>query len=215
MKTFKTRFKKFSGEYITDIIEYIKEYTKNDPAVTIAVGTDSIQKRIKTTYAVTIMMYNSDIRNGAHVVFFRESCPKIRDTNERLDREAMLAYEVSEYLNEELSKFYVREDLTEYERKSYKFHLLKCAGEYQNVAGFDEYRLVNALPLTQDEKIREYKLVDLHLDFNPSAGLTGRNKSNSAYKKHAPWIRGVGYRTYVKNIAYAATSAADLLLKDK
>ena len=28
---FKNRFKKFGGDYIPDIIEYIKEFVKNDP----------------------------------------------------------------------------------------------------------------------------------------------------------------------------------------
>jgi predicted RNase H-related nuclease YkuK (DUF458 family) len=34
------------------------------------------------------MLYNTDIKKGAHVVFFRESCAKIRDTQSRLYKEA-------------------------------------------------------------------------------------------------------------------------------
>ena len=121
---YKSKFKRFGGEYIPDIIEYIKDYLKDDPTATITVGCDSIQKRRRTVYAVTVMMYNTDLRKGAHVVFFRESCTKIRDNNERLYKEAQYLHDVAVYLDKELSEFYVREDLTTAERKRYKFHLL-------------------------------------------------------------------------------------------
>ena len=85
---FKNRFKKFGGDYIPDIIEYLRDYINNDPGVTISIGCDSIQKRRRTVYAITIMMHNGDLRHGAHVVFFRESCPKIRENQERLYKEA-------------------------------------------------------------------------------------------------------------------------------
>jgi predicted RNase H-related nuclease YkuK (DUF458 family) len=213
MKNLSSRFKKFNGEFIPDIVEYLRTYIERDPTVTISVGCDSIQKRRRTIYAVTIMLYNTDIRNGAHVVFFRESCIKIRDTNERLDREAMLAYEVAEELNALLEPFYSRSDLNVSSRRAYKYHLAKCMGEYANVALIDEQKVVENISLSEDEKTREYRLIDLHLDFNPSAGLSGRNRSNAAYKKHTPWLRGCLYRVWCKPLAYAATSAADLLLQ--
>ena len=81
---YKSKFKLFGGEYIPDIVQYIKDYLEVDPNVTITVGCDSIQKRRRTVYAITVMMYNTDLRNGAHVVFFRESCDKIRENQERL-----------------------------------------------------------------------------------------------------------------------------------
>ena len=63
MSKFKSLFKRFGGEYIPDIIEYLKDYLKDDPTATITVGCDSIQKRRRTVYAITIMMYNTDLRN--------------------------------------------------------------------------------------------------------------------------------------------------------
>lgn len=209
---YRAKFKKFNGDFIPDIIEYLKNYIEREPTATISVGTDSIQRRRRTIYAVTVMLYDTDIKNGAHVVYFRESCPKIRDTNDRLDREAMLAYEVIEELQKGLEPFYTRKDLTIEQRKLYKYHLAKSQGEYTNVASHDEHRVINAIVLTEAEQNMEYKLVDLHLDFNPSPGLSGKNKSNSAYKKHTGWLRGCGYRVICKNCAFAATSAADLLL---
>lgn len=215
---YKNRFKRFGGDYIPDIIEYIKDYIKNDPTATVTVGCDSIQKRRRTTYAITLMLYNTDIRNGAHVVFFRESCPKIRDNQERLFKEAQYLHDIGSYLDKELSEFYVRKDLTELEMKRYKYHLLKCAGEYSHVPSHQEEAVMRNLILLPEDKL-EPRLVDLHVDFNPVEGTinergVSKNRSYTAYKSYVPWLRGMGFRTWAKPMAYAATSAADLLLKD-
>jgi predicted RNase H-related nuclease YkuK (DUF458 family) len=215
---FKNRFKKFGGEYIQDIVQYLKEYIERDPGVTITIGCDSIQKRRRTVYAVTIMMYNTDLRHGAHVVFFRESCVKIRDNNERLFKEAQYLHDLGVYLDNELSTFYTRADLSEKERKRYKYHLLKCSGEYSHVPLHQEEAVMNALFLTPNDLV-EPKTVDLHVDFNPFEGSVNekgvhRNKSHAAYKSYVPWLRGMGFRTWAKPLAWGATSAADLLLHD-
>lgn len=215
---FKNRFKKFGGDYIPDIIEYLKDYLDKDPGVTISIGCDSIQKRRRTVYAITIMMYNTDLRHGAHVVFFRESCPKIRDNNERLFREAQYLHDLGVYLDGELCKFYTRGDLSDVERKRYKYHLLKCAGEYSHVPLHQEEAVMNALFLTPADMM-EFRTIDIHIDFNPSEGSLNekgvhKNKSYSAYKSYTPWLRGMGFRTWAKPMAFAATSAADLLLQD-
>lgn len=215
---FKNKFKNFGGGYIPDIIEYLKDYVKNDPTVTISVGCDSIQRRRKTVYAITIMMYNTDIRRGAHVVFFRESCNKIRDNHERLHKEAQYVHDVGTYLHDGMSDFYTRQDLTEIERKRYKYHLAKCNGEYSHVPPHQEDAVVNHLTLLPSDNM-DYKLVDLHVDFNPFEGTINergisKNKSYVAYKSYVPWLRGLGFRVLAKPSAFSATSAADLLLHD-
>lgn len=215
---FKSKFKRFGGEYIPDIIQYLKDYLETDPTATITVGCDSIQKRRRTVYAITIMLYNTDLRNGAHVVFFRESCDKIRDNNERLYKEAQYLHDVATYLDEELSDFYVRKDLTELQRKKYKFHLAKCNQEYDHVPFHLEEGVMNALTLSPSDRM-DFKLVDIHIDFNPSEGRKNdkgmiRNKSHAAYKAYVPWLRGLGFRTWAKPLAFGATTAADLLLQD-
>jgi predicted RNase H-related nuclease YkuK (DUF458 family) len=215
---FKNRFKRFGGDYIPDIIEYLKDYIEKDSGVTISVGCDSIQKRRRTVYAITIMMYNTDLRHGAHVVFFRESCPKIRDNNERLFKEAQYLHDIGTYLDNELSQFYVRKDLTETEMKRYKYHLLKCAGEYSHVPLHQDEAVMNALFLTPADMI-DYRTVDIHVDFNPFEGSLNekgvhKNKSYAAYKSYTPWLRGMGFRTWAKPMSFASTSAADLLLHD-
>ena len=210
---FKDKFKKFGGQYIPDIVEYLREYLDKDPTVTISVGCDSVQMRRRTVYAITIMLYNTDIKRGAHVVFYRESQTKIRDNNERLFKEAQYLHDLGTYLDEELSKFYKRSDLTEYEKRRYKYHLAKCNGEYDHVPSHQEEGVIRNLTLIPSDEI-DWRLVDLHVDFNPSEGKSGKNKSNTAYRSYVPWLRGLGFRTWAKPLAYASTSAADLLLKN-
>lgn len=216
---FKNRFKKFGGEYIPDIIEYLKEYINNEPNATISVGCDSIQKRKRTIYACTIMLYNTDIRNGAHVVFFRENIEKIRDNFERLHKEAQFCHDIAEFLDKELEDSFKRKDLTELERKRYKFHLMKCNGEYDYIPAHQEETFIKNINLTEFEKVNTYKLVDIHVDFNPFEGTinergVSKNKSNMAYRAYVPWLRGMNYRVFAKPSGYASTSAADLLLQD-
>jgi predicted RNase H-related nuclease YkuK (DUF458 family) len=194
---YKNRFKRFGGDYIPDIIEYIKDYINNDPTATVTVGCDSIQKRRKTTYAVTIMLYNTDIKNGAHVVFFRESVPKVRDNQERLFKEAQYLHDLGTYLDKELSEFYERKDLTEMEMKRYKFHLLKCSGEYAHVPVHREEDVMRNLVLLPEDKLIP-RTVDLHVDFNPVEGTINekgisKNRSYPAYKSYVPWLRGMGF----------------------
>ena len=210
---FKDKFKKFGGQYIPDIVEYLREYLDKDPTVTISVGCDSVQMRRRTDYAITIMLYNTDNKRGAHVVFYRESQTKIRDNNERLFKEAQYLHDLGTYLDEELSKFYKRSDLTEYEKRRYKYHLAKCNGEYDHVPSHQEEGVIRNLTLIPSDEI-DWRLVDLHVDFNPSEGKSGKNKSNTAYRSYVPWLRGLGFRTWAKPLAYASTSAADLLLKN-
>jgi predicted RNase H-related nuclease YkuK (DUF458 family) len=215
---YKNRFKSFGGNYIPDITEYLKEYIKKEPKVTIAVGCDSIQKRRKTVYAVTIMLYDADIKRGANVVFFRDSCQKIRDNHERLHKEAQYVHDVGTYIHNELESFYQRNDLSDNEMKRYKYHLAKCNGEYANVELHQEEAVMQNMILTSADKI-DYKLVDLHVDFNPFEGTinergVSKNKSYVAFKSYVPWLKGLGFRVFSKPCAFGATSAADLLLQD-
>ena len=215
---YKDRFKKFGGSYIPDIIQYLADAAEKDPTLTITVGCDSIQARRKTIYAITVMMYNTDIRNGAHVVFFRENCPKIRENDERLYKEAQYVHDVATYLHDNLEGIYERQDLTDFNRKKYKFHLLRCNGEYEHVQPHREEAFINRLTLSDEDKM-EFKLVDIHVDFNPKSGTPNgrgmtKNKSYAAYKAYSPWLRGLGFRMWAKPDSPASSSAADLLLKD-
>lgn len=219
MKPLRERFKKFGGEFIPDIVEYLKGYIISNPSVTISVGCDSVQKRRKTLYAITIMLYNEDFKNGAHLVFFRNNIHKIRDNFDRLQKEVELLQEVAEFLQNELEPFFQRNDLTVLERKKYKFHLNKCNGDYSHLPNLNESEFTKNLSLMDHELSQEFKLIDIHVDFNPFGGKSDSrgysvNKSHLSYKSFVPWLRGMGYRVWAKPRAYAASSAADLLLQD-
>lgn len=219
MKNIRNTFKKFGGDHIPDIVEYLKEFIENDPGVTISVGCDSIQRRRKTVYAITIMLYNTDIKNGAHVIFYRENVNKVRDHFERLQKESEFALQVAEILDTELTPFYKRRDLSDYERKRYKYHIDKCDGKYQHVSYHIEDSFINNLTLTQADRDMPFRLVDIHVDYNPNEGHIDKkgqpkNKSNLSYRACVPWLRSMGYRVFAKPIGYASTSAADLLLQD-
>lgn len=218
MKPLKERFKKFGGEFIPDITEYLRDYIDSNPSVTISIGCDSVQRRRKTLYALTIMLYNEDFKNGAHLVFFRTNISKVRDNFDRLQKEVEFLQEVAEFLQSELEPFYKRNDLTQIERKKYKFHLNKCNGEYNHLPLLNEYEFTRNINLTGHEMDQEFKLIDIHVDFNPFEGKSDSrgysvNKSNISYKSFVPWLRGMGYRVWAKPESYAASSAADLLLQ--
>lgn len=215
----RNKFKKFGGEMIPDIIEYIKEYITANPVVTISLGCDSVQRRRKTVYAITLMFYSISIKNGAHVVYFRENLNKVRDNFDRLGKEAEFSHDIAEWLDSELSKFYHRDDLTELEQKRYKFHLAKCNGEFAHVSSYNEDVVISNLSLTDLDKSREFRNIDIHLDYNPKEGSIdnrgfAKNKSNVSYRAYTPWLRGLGYRVWVKPDSPCAASAADLLLKN-
>ena len=213
---YKSKFKKFGGEQIPDVVEYIKEIMEREPGSVVSVGCDSIQVRRRTIYAVTVMIYDTEVKKGAHVVFFRESCPKIRETQERLYKEAQFLHDVGTWINDELEKAGVTRDLPELEKRKYKYHLQKSAGEYANIELHNEEAVVRNLVMT-DVDLMDTKVIDLHVDFNPFESSQyekgHRNKSFIAYKSYVPWLRGLGYRVWAKPMGFASTSAADLLLK--
>lgn len=213
-RSFRNIFKKFGGEQIPDVISYLKDYLANDEYATITIGCDSVQSRSNTIFAITIAIYNSSIRNGAHVIFFRDYHDKIKTSDERLDKEVQYVYDLAMFLTEELHD-YQRKDLSDYERKRYKHHLKRCDEEYSMDGYSEDYNVIHNMILTDSDKAMDYKLVDIHVDFNPSPGNPQKpnNKSYKAYKKNVSWLRAMGFRTWAKPCAWASTSAADLLLK--
>jgi predicted RNase H-related nuclease YkuK (DUF458 family) len=60
-----------------------------------------------------------------------------------------------------------------------------------------------------NESLINHKLVEVHLDLNPSK----KYGSNTVYKPAIHWFKSMGYNTIAKPNSHAATSAADMLLK--
>lgn len=67
-------------------------------------------------------------------------------------------------------------------------------------------------PNEYDESI-PVRRVEIHVDVNPDEGTNKRNKSNVAYNAVMGMLCGSGFSVRAKPIAYAASCAADYLVK--
>jgi len=86
-------FKKFTGEKVVDVADYIKTYCaehKEFP-IEIMVGTDSQNKSKVTTYSTVIVLYTPG--HGGHCIFKRWNTPK------ETVRQVRLLKEVEESIN--------------------------------------------------------------------------------------------------------------------
>lgn len=105
-------FKKFGGEKIENLGEYIRNYLRTNlrdnphSEIKIYVGTDSEQYRNFTRYATVVVLYH--VRNGAHYVYLDEKVKRVREIHQRLWNEVLRTFEVAEYLEKELPGVYKR-----------------------------------------------------------------------------------------------------------
>ena len=91
-------FRKFTGENLPNVEEYVKQYCKEHTNIEIMVGTDSQNRGSKTVFSTIIAMYDcgdGEHGHGAHCVFRRWSTP--RYTKER--NSERLLKEVEESIN--------------------------------------------------------------------------------------------------------------------
>ncbi len=122
MSNINSSFKKFGGQKITYVIDYLKEQLDNDPMITISIGCDSKHLRSRTLYATTICIYNNQIHNGSHVIFSRHYIDKVPDTFTRLYNEAEYMNELGNFLEEGLTG-YKRQDLNLWQKFQHLFDL--------------------------------------------------------------------------------------------
>ena len=86
-------FKKFSGEKLPDVSQYVKDYIKEHELseIEILIGTDSQNKGRNTIYSSVIVLYTPG--HGGHCVFKRWKTPK------ETVRQVRLLKEVEESIN--------------------------------------------------------------------------------------------------------------------
>ena len=89
-------FRKFSGEKIPNIEDYIKNYLDEHKGVEILVGTDSQNRGENTVYSTVIALY--DPGHGAHCVFKRWREPRERIRSIRLMNEVWASLATAEDL---------------------------------------------------------------------------------------------------------------------
>lgn len=80
-------FKKFSGERLENVSDYVKNYLKEHISenIEILIGTDSQNKGHSTTYSTVIVLYTPG--HGGHCIFRRWKTPKERVRQIRLLKE--------------------------------------------------------------------------------------------------------------------------------
>jgi predicted RNase H-related nuclease YkuK (DUF458 family) len=190
----KLKFKKFGGEFIDDLGEYLRDYLKQYPDVKIYVGSDSEPRtREYTPYAVAVCMYSEERKDGVHYIFARFFGDKAPDIFTRMWKEVELAEAVADYLEEELEGCIERmspEELVKLGYNSNQDKLVNIDLDVNSNPGFTEKQL---------ELIRE------GFEF----GSTGANKSYSVHDAAYAYLVGRGYRTRTKPHAWAASCAAD------
>jgi predicted RNase H-related nuclease YkuK (DUF458 family) len=87
---------------VTDIYSYVTDILSSKPDTKLYVGTDSQNSRRLTTYATVIVLhYNeNDSGKGGHVLYSKETLPKMRDRYARLWGEVERSVEVSNMLKD-------------------------------------------------------------------------------------------------------------------
>jgi predicted RNase H-related nuclease YkuK (DUF458 family) len=100
------KFKKFGGFMIDNIIDYINNYIKQGLDMRLFVGCDSHHRRKHTIYALTIVLYDIGMRDGAHVLFLRLQEKKEKDIFTRLLNETLYCLDVAEFLENNIDLTY-------------------------------------------------------------------------------------------------------------
>ena len=157
---FEKNFKKFGGELIEDLGQYIRNYLDKFPGTSIYIGADAVERQRQFMYSIVIAFYDEFRKDGVHYIFCRESTPNERLWVERTgdkakDKAAVKAAKEANIYN----KIY-----GEVER------VLKT-GQYleKELEGFVKRK-------STDELIRlgysphQNKLIDIDVDINPDPG---------------------------------------------
>jgi predicted RNase H-related nuclease YkuK (DUF458 family) len=108
-------FKNLKEEEIKDIVSYIINYIQRDPGdrdkgrssnIEIAIGCDSVNKKRRTIFNITIVFYDRMLHKGAHIIYKTVYEKRIRDLHTKLWREVEYVRELGEFLDEKLKDFY-------------------------------------------------------------------------------------------------------------
>lgn len=217
------RFKKLGGDFIEDLGEYVREYVRNHPDVSIYIGCDSDEVNASTLcYVSTICFYDEIRKDGVHYIFSREFVDSKRKMVEKTGDPKEDKKRVKDAKQENIFN--------------------KIWGEVERLAEiglyFEEVLVDLITPMTLEElkkkglSSHQNKLVNLDVDINPDPGLdipsdlkgkayeikkyveenkykSGRNKSNLLYDAARAYLEGLGFITRFKPNAWAASVAAD------
>lgn len=94
----KITFKSLTTRNNIDLVEYIQKYLQEYPNTDIYIGCDSQNFKRTTSYAIVIVLH--DLGKGGHILYSKESMPRIHDKFTRLWKEVEKSIETAEYLKE-------------------------------------------------------------------------------------------------------------------
>lgn len=89
-------FRKFTGENIENICDYVKDFLKDVPNVEVIVGTDSQNYGDHTNFSTVIAMY--EVGHGAHCVYEKWRTPRERIRQNRLLKEVEASIKTADVL---------------------------------------------------------------------------------------------------------------------
>ena len=90
------KFRKFSGESLPNVVEYVKEYLAKYPEAEILIGTDSQNQGGQTIYCTIIAMYRPG--KGGHCIYRKWKTNKVTVRSVRLISEVWASIEVANLL---------------------------------------------------------------------------------------------------------------------
>lgn len=154
------KFKKFGGEVIEDLGEYIRTYLNRFPGTSIYIGADSVERGRQFLYTTVVAFYDEFKRDGVHYVFCKETAP-----NERVW--------VTRTGNREQDKAAVK---SAKEANIYN----KIYGEVERVLALGQYLEVELEGIVRRKSMDELiamgisphqnRLIDMDVDINPDPG---------------------------------------------
>ena len=211
----KRRFKKFGGDYIGDLGEYVRAYLKANPGVKIYVGCDSEPKSRSATYAIVVAFYNPEIKKGVHYVICKDSIPKPTMKKWKTLSKEEKKKQMSGYIfNRIWAEVEMVAEIGEYLEKELVGYYKSMSPEEAIAAGYGSHQT---------------KLVDLDVDINPDPGWGKHqkvlaemglepgippNRSNIVYGAAKSYLEGFGYRVRFKPLSVFASCAADFVSKE-
>lgn len=92
------QFKSLSNRKDIDLVPYINDFLSKNENTSILIGSDSQNRKDKTTYAVVIVLHNPG--KGGHVLYAKDILPRIHDRFVRLWNEVEYSIVLAEYLTQ-------------------------------------------------------------------------------------------------------------------
>lgn len=159
--TMKNKFKKFGGEVIEDLGEYIRTYLRRFPGTSLYIGADSAERGRQILYTTVVAFYDEFRRDGVHYIFNKEFAPNERMWVERTG-------------NKDLDKATVK---AAKEANVYN----KIYGEVERVLALGQYlekELEGVVRRKSSEELiklgistHQNRLIDIDVDINPDPGF--------------------------------------------